>query len=194
MPKPNPPGDMIPIHVMLTAAVVGGDVVFTPKSPIWDHKKKKYVFNKIRQGMAKNDYHQIIFKLVKDDTGLNLRLPQDENDAFWVIKHTGGGAPRCPDHTDSSDYSEFNPIRRADDKTLVVENYNEHLQPWVFSLNFVKREADGSYNDNNKAGYVRYDPIGDNQDFSQPFSQAVALVIAGAVGGCLLTLGAEALL
>ncbi len=196
MPKPNPLGDVVPIHVMLTASLnnTTGKVEFKPKCPILNVKKHEYIFNKISQGMDKKDYHEIRFKLT-DNTGLGLKLPAKLEDAFWVVD-CSQGAHRCPDHTDISDYSEFKPVTRADDTTLIVENYNEHEKYWMFSVNFVKQLSTGNYDENDRANYVCYDPGGGNQDYNVK-GQGISAATAGAIGllaGALLTLGVERLL
>lgn len=187
MPKPPNPGQVVPVNILLTASIKPGtvdEVVFKHKSPLLNGKKHEYVFNKINQGMDKNDYHEIRFKLVKDDTGMGLKLPTDVKDAFWVID-CSNGAKRCPGHTDTSDYSEFYPIRRADDTTLIVENYNEHERYWMFSVNFLKQLRNGKYDENDRANYACYDPGGVNQDYSVR-SEFSALTVGAAgfvVGG-----------
>jgi hypothetical protein len=186
---------MIPVHILLSASLdQTGKVTFTAKSPLLNGKKEEFIFNKINQGMAEKDYHQILFKLIRDDTGLSLKLPTDLANAFWVIDCTHGQR-RCPDHNDTSDYSEFKPTKRADDTTLVVENYNEFVRDWMFSVNFLKQLPDGSYNEDDQANYVRYDPGGVNQDYSVKTSSELLLFSAGSIGlvaGCLLTLGVQA--
>ncbi len=195
MPKPTPPGQVIPVHIFLSASLnqATGKVEFKPKSPLLNVKKHEYIFNKMDQGMDKADYHQIHFKLIKDDTGLGLKLPSKVEDAFWVID-CSQGQHRCPDHNDTSDYSEFKPVRRADDTTLIVENYNEYVKYWMFSVNFLQQLPSGDYDENDRANYVCYDPGGGNQDYSVRSDSSVSTTTAAALGlvaGAVLTYGIE---
>lgn len=193
MPKPNPPGDKVPVHIDLTAFLDDdGKVDFKAKSPLANGQKPEFIFNKRKQGMKKEDYHEIRFRLMKDETGMNLILPQDVKNAFWVVD-CSNGAKRCPDHNDKSDYSEFNPVERKDDRTLFVENYNELERYWMFSVNFLKQLPDGSYDEADRANYVRYDPGGVNQDYSSrslsSSSTIAASALVGAAVGAIVTVG-----
>lgn len=163
-------------HWISVKATLGdsGEVKFEPNcDELWDGEK--FVFNKTKLNMHRNDTHMLKFVL-DDRTGLGLGFASFPDDAMWVkeISDVDTTKPEnCPGSTDH-DYRVIKPLNIIDNgKRLIAKNTNPDHRKWAFSLNFVA--SDGTPH--------CWDPIGDNEDGGWGFTSSSLLTYAGVAAG-----------
>jgi len=125
------------------------------------------VFNKDTNGMKKNGYYLIDFRLENKD-GANLVFAKDRDKVLWACpaKDAVNGCPPPDSHMDTVFY--VHPTKKIEDKKLYVINTDPEILDFVFAFNFLNESNVGPK-------YVKYDPGGSNQNGgAPPFQEASA--------------------
>ena len=113
------------------------------------------VFNKTNDGMKKVDYYLVEFDLV-DKSSLDLSFAPNPMVAFWV----NWNSQSCPNGACYSHEIYAVGVDEQHGKKLLVRNEDNSIVDFAFSLGFLK----GGFDPSDPNGYIRYDPIGTNQD------------------------------
>lgn len=152
-------GHVLPITITATGST--DDPTWSCAWPHWDGATRTFTFDKRHyQGMKKDDYHLIEFKLDDQTAPGGLTFPKDPDDAMWVMAVQAGTKPRCPGKNDSCNYAIFRPLARLEPTRYLVLNRNPAVEQWTFTLNFVKPGC----SETDRDSFVPFDPIGDNKD------------------------------
>ena len=154
-------GKKMKVTVHASPGTQGREVDFWIESDLkkvpTDPADEELIFNKTNNGMKKKDWYEVDFDL-DDHSGLKLEFAPNPMLAFWVSMgspfNPQPGCPQMPSYCESVYAISVNPSK------LTVRNEDEVWSTFRFSLGFLK----GGQDPKNQNSYVRYDPIGSNQD------------------------------
>jgi hypothetical protein len=130
------------------------NVQFSLSSPLKTGPKGELVFNKTKDDMYKQDYYLLEFDL-HDTSTLGLTFAPNPMVALWVNL----GSTVCPTSKCYSDEVYAVCVNKSGDQ-LTVRNEDKTIADFSFSLGFLKAGADPL----DPNSYIRYDPVGTNQD------------------------------
>lgn len=136
----------------------------------------KVVFNKNNDGIKRSQPYDVQFKL-HNKMGANLCFSADPNIVMWVKKVANETDP-CPDTACFLPGEFFVNKFDKNDNSVYVTNTDLNVETLAFAFNFFKQgEIEGP-----KTKYIRFDPIGSNQNSGLADRSNSALAIALGIG------------
>ncbi|MEO7814812.1 MAG: hypothetical protein ABIR87_05130 [Sphingomicrobium sp.] len=139
-------------------------------------KTHKVVFNKNDDNMRKSQSYDVQFK-VHNKMGADVAFSADPNIVMWVKKVANETDP-CPDTACFLPGEFFVSSFDHNDSSVYITNTDMKVETLAFAFNFFKKgEIEGP-----KTKYIRFDPIGSNQNSGLTDRKSSALIIALGVG------------
>lgn len=115
------------------------------------------VFDKKKNGMSKNEVHDVHFRLVQQ-SGMTLEFAQSLNDVLWVTWGSPDSPPPCPTTRPPEDPDPQFWAYQSTPKKMKARNKNPEQQWFSFTINFVDPKS------STPTKLIPYDPVGENKN------------------------------